>query len=127
MSDQTVDFTPLRDIARAVHVLACEKGWYDVPETDHQFIARSVANLHGEVSELWEAERKRQLNEECDKGLKMRELGVTPLTCLEEELADIIIRAMDVAVRLGVDIAGAVESKHVYNASREYRHGNKSA
>lgn len=123
MSDQVVDFTPLRDIARAVHVLACEKGWYAVPETEHQFIARSVANLHGEVSELWEAERKRQLHEECDKAAKMKELGVTPLTCLEEELADIIIRAMAVAVRLGVDIAGAVESKHVYNASREYRHG----
>ena len=44
-----------------------------------------VANLHGEVSEFWEAYRRGTLKNPCDKkGLD--------LTCAEEELADIIIR-----------------------------------
>jgi len=68
-----------------------------------------MANLHSEVSELWEAYRKGLLNEGCDKG---------GLTCAEEELADIIIRAMDTAVALGVDIGTAIARKAEYNSKR---------
>ena len=50
-----------------------------------------------------------------------------PLTCLEEELADIVIRAFDTAKALGVDIERAVSVKHAFNASRPYRHGGKVA
>jgi hypothetical protein len=58
---------------------------------------------------------------ECDKATSDR------LTCAEEELADIIIRAMDTAVALGVDIGRAIEIKSRYNESRAYRHGGKAA
>lgn len=78
-----------------------------------------VANLHGEVSELWEAYRRGKLSEQCDKPIA--------LTCAEEELADIIIRALDTAVQLGIDIEHAVEVKHAYNISRPFRHGGKVA
>jgi NTP pyrophosphatase (non-canonical NTP hydrolase) len=78
-----------------------------------------VANLHGEVSELWEAYRRDKLNEQCDKPVK--------LTCAEEELADIMIRTMDVAVQMGIDIEQAVKVKHEYNVGRPYRHGGKRA
>lgn len=110
-----------------LHELAKAKGWYDNAETDAQFVARAVANLHGETSELWEAFRHKKLNEPCDKTKKMKAAGIETLTCLEEELADIIIRAMDVAGRLKVDIGKAVVNKHAYNKSREYRHGGKAA
>lgn len=54
-----------------------------------------MANTHGELSELWEAHRKGQLHAPCDK---------TPtLSCLEEEMADIIIRTLDACGRLGRD------------------------
>ena len=76
------------------------------------------ANLHSEVSELWEAYRKRQLFEVCDKG---------GLTCAEEELADIVIRAMDTAVVLGVDLGEAIARKSEYNRTRPFRNGGKAA
>ena len=80
-------------------------------------VAIFTANLHGETSELWEAARKGQLDKPCDK---------TPgLTCAEEEIADIIIRALDLAHFLKVDPARAIALKAEYNESRPFRHGGK--
>jgi NTP pyrophosphatase (non-canonical NTP hydrolase) len=41
------------------------------------------------------------------------------------ELADIIIRTLHVAAYYGIDIAGAIADKMVYNSQRPYRHGGK--
>lgn len=57
----------------------------------------------------------------------MAAAGVPVLTCAEEELADIIIRAMDTAKRLGVNIGRAIAVKHAFNATRPHRHGGKAA
>ena len=78
-----------------------------------------VANLHGEISEFWEAYRKGKLDEPCDKAI--------PLTCAEEELADEIIRCLDVARQKGLDIGRALAIKHQYNLARPYLHGDKLA
>jgi NTP pyrophosphatase (non-canonical NTP hydrolase) len=53
--------------------------------------------------------------------------GRRPLTCIEEELADIIIRTLDTAQAFGVDIDRAVTAKMAYNATRPHRHGGKLA
>lgn len=86
-----------------------------------------TSNLHSEASELWEAWRKGKLNEPCDKADKMRELGLEPLTCAEEEIADIVIRTMDTAARLKVNIPKAVLNKILFNRSRGHRFGGKLA
>jgi len=41
------------------------------------------------------------------------------------ELADIIIRALDLGVSLGIDISDEVRRKMAYNETRPYRHGGK--
>jgi NTP pyrophosphatase (non-canonical NTP hydrolase) len=94
---------------------------------DHGFHAPGVnneppswcANLHGEVSELWEAYRAGKLNVLCDKPIQ--------LTCMEEELADIVIRVLDVARQKNIDMDRAVHLKHEYNQLRPYLHGGKKA
>ena len=118
-------FQPLNSMEAVVHDLAKEKGWYDTPETEQQFISRTCNNITGEVSELWESARKSQLHKPCDKDTEA--LGLPPLSCLEEELADIVIRVLDAAARLGVDLGRAVAIKHSYNGTRPYRHGGKIA
>lgn len=123
LSPQGATPPPLNTLRDRVHQLARSKGWYDREVT----VATHVANLHGEVSELWEAYRAGRLNELCDKAEKMRAAGIVPLTCLEEELADIVIRALDMAGHMGVDIELAVESKHAFNMTRPVRHGGKVA
>lgn len=77
------------------------------------------ANLHGEVSEFWEAYRRGKLNEPCDKPIA--------LTCAEEELADIAIRTFDIAFQMGIDLEKAIEVKHKYNIQRPRRNGGKHA
>lgn len=100
------------------------KGWHAEAEPN---IAAFCANLHGEVSELWESWRAGTLDSLCDKSDKMEACGITPLTCAAEELADVIIRALDTAATLNVDIAEAVEMKLAYNRTRPHRHGGKLA
>ena len=115
----------INQIAQRVHNLAVSKGWHDENETEDSFIERTCNNMHDEVSELHEAWRNNKLHDLCDKADEMEKNNIKPLTYIEEELADIIIRAMDSAVKLGVDIGDAINRKHLYNSSRKQRHGGK--
>lgn len=118
----------LNAMATEIHRLARFKKWHAQDATDDAaFMMRAVANLHGEVSELWEAFRNHTLCDHCDKSADMVAAGLPPLTNLEEELADIIIRVLDDAARLGVNIGRAVAIKHRFNFSRPDRHGGKAA
>ena len=109
----------LTDASREVHALAREKGWYD---SGQRSIAEHVANIHGEVSELWEEYR-----EHGTQHIESRAPGTMKPIGLAVELADVIIRAMDMAAHMGVDIGSVIYRKHIYNASRPYRHGDKYA
>lgn len=111
----------LRDICVAE---SKAKGWRTEPKIN---VGDFMSNLHGEVSELWEAYRESKLDKLCNKSEKMIENGIEPLTCAEEELADIVIRALDTSEALGVDIGKAVNAKLQYNRTREHRNGGKLA
>src|SRR5262249_49322206 len=41
------------------------------------------------------------------------------------ELADAVIRIMDICEFLGIDLEKMIELKHRYNVTRPYRHGRK--
>jgi len=114
-------------IADAVHGLAWDKGWHSDDEGEDQFIERCCNNLHDEICELHESWRDNALHELCDKWEQMKDCGIVPLTCIEEEFADIIIRVLDNCRKLGVDIQSAVERKHAFNKFRAYRHGGKKS
>lgn len=100
---------------------------FSLIDNDAKYFASFIMNLHGEVSELYEAFVENRLHEPCDKASKMEEMGLSPLNCAAEELADIIIRALDTAETLGIDIGEAIRVKSKYNESRPFRHGGKKA
>jgi NTP pyrophosphatase (non-canonical NTP hydrolase) len=77
------------------------------------------ANIHSEVSEAWECWRSHQDVTRVRSDNKPEGLP--------SELADIIIRVCDVAARLCIDLDVEVERKMVYNATRNFRHGDKRA
>lgn len=116
----------LNDIADAVHANAYAKGFHPQAEPIAVFMANQCNNIHAEVTELWDSYRAGKENHPCDKTEKMQKLGLPVLTCAEEELADIIIRALDVSRRLGLDIQGAILAKHAYNVTRPHKHGKKN-
>lgn len=129
----TPEFVPLElqeainNLAEIFYANAVDKGFHTSEETEDQFIERSCNNAHDEVSELHTAWRNGDLHKPCDKATKMVEAGILPLTCLEEELADIFIRCLDSAAKLNVNIGIAVATKHAFNRTRPHKHGNKKS
>lgn len=105
-------------LCSVVHKSACDKGFWreDIGSNkpDTQECAVKSALIHGEVSEFVEAIRKPQMLP--DKHLKNR-------ANYEVELADIVIRVMDLAEALRVDLAGAILEKIQFNKTREPMHG----
>lgn len=123
---------------REVHRLAVEKGWHERPMRDAtgevivDAVASKLALVHSEVSEALEA-----LRTASPLGPAMPlDLGTSAQPGVdgkagkpegfEVELADAVIRILDLAQALGLDIESAIEWKHSYNASRPHRHGGKA-
>lgn len=100
-----------KNIATTAIIASTPQNWHSVPLW--------LVNLHTELSELWEAYERGALNQLCDKGI--------PLTCGEEEMADMFLRLVDAAGRAGIDLERAVEVKHEYNKTRPWRNGGKRA
>ncbi len=93
-----------------IAVINREKGWTRPgPEdwADNHMIPAKLALIHSEVSEALEAFR-----EDSQEGF-------------EEELADIIIRTIDLAHGMGINIDYRVRAKIEKNRDREFRHGGK--
>jgi NTP pyrophosphatase (non-canonical NTP hydrolase) len=128
MTRKVIDFpkdsiAALSAVADHVYQVSTISGFHekdgDIYDSENGRFGEFCSNLHGEVSELWEAWRKGNLYNPCDKPID--------LCCAAEELADIIIRAMDTAVTLGIDIGEAIANKDAYNQTRPYKHGDKKA
>ena len=71
-------------------------------------VAEKLALIHSEVSEAMEGARKNLM----DDKLPHRKM-------IEVELADAVIRILDLAGALQLDLAGAIQEKLAYNAVRE--------
>ncbi len=110
----------LQQIAQEIHENALEHGWWDKGE-------RNVGELFMLcVSELAEA------FEEYRNGKKMDEVyyskdtqGINKPEGIPSEIADVIIRLLDICGFYNINIGEMVMEKHLYNKSRPYRHGNK--
>jgi NTP pyrophosphatase (non-canonical NTP hydrolase) len=101
----------LRTAQKMVHHTSQRAGWYNDPATGAQIkrnFGEVVALMHSELSEALEADRKNLMDEKLPN-----RSGV------EVEFADCIIRILDTAEALGLDIAGALVEKNHYNMHRE--------
>jgi len=78
-----------------------------LPKGDVTLILSKIALIHSEVSEALEGVRKGLM----DDHLPNR-------TMIEVELADAVIRILDLAGHEGYDVAGAIMDKLDYNAHR---------
>jgi NTP pyrophosphatase (non-canonical NTP hydrolase) len=82
-------------------------------------IPLKLALIHSEISEALEEYRGGRLLPYCGAGGKPEGFGV--------ELADAVIRILDLAEALEIDLEAAIVDKHEFNVKRPYRHGGKRA
>ena len=98
----------LNDYAKEVHE-ANKKWWTDIYTggTLTRNFGELIALCHSELSEALEGHRK---------GLADDKLPHRPM--VEVELADCVIRILDVCAGFGLDLEGAYQEKMAYNAIR---------
>lgn len=94
--------------AKEIHDQNVAKGFYDHDRS----VSELIVLMHSELSEAIEADRKGL----ADDKLSHR-------SGLEVELADCVIRILDAAAYLKLDLEGAILEKLDYNKTRPYKHG----
>lgn len=123
------DLHSIADWQRRMHAIAKDKGWWTDQETGQPInpfkrLPETIALIHSETSEALEEYRNGRMdlwysNLDPEAGPKPEGFGV--------ELADVVIRCMDTAESLGIDLEAHMRLKAAYNALRPYRHGGKRA
>ena len=117
-----MDYYELKKLQENIHQGNVDAGWWTDLDTlqslaeecrirtrfGKALVAEKLALIHSEISEAMEGARKNLM----DDKLPHRKM-------IEVELADALIRILDLAGALHLDLAGAVQEKVAYNAVRE--------
>lgn len=117
--DQISKIQSLNMLRDEVHQNAVNKGWWDKPRE----FGTLCALIHSEVSEALEEHRNGK--DENMSYVSFDNNGIEKIEGIPSELADIIIRVLDICGFHDIDIELIIRKKMKYNASREHKHGGK--
>ena len=109
----------MRKMQKSIHKWAKEKGWWP----KNVSVGDKLLLIHSEISEA--AEEYRDMKNPKKEGKKIRydiSKNNKP-EGLPTELADTVIRILDLAEYLGIDMEWAIHHKMKYNKTRQYKHG----
>ncbi len=116
----------LTDIQHLVHKTAVEHGWWENTTKKDCPVPEKLCLIHSEVSEALEEYRNStqpiyfiEQENPALAGTRAKPEGIVI------ELADVIIRILDLCGFMGWDIEQALILKMEYNDTRPYRHGGK--
>jgi len=128
----------INNLAVAIHENAKVKGFFESEKN----IGEMLCLIHSEVSEALEADRVNSYTKtppNALKGMADKNYGVSfnddsvfkevfsqdVKNTFEDELADIIIRVLDLCAFKKIDIESHIKAKMRYNSMREYKHGKR--
>ena len=120
----------INKLSEEIHQNAKNKGFFD----NKRNIGEMLALIHSEVSEALEADRN---NKYAKKGHAEGLIGVPSPALFNslyrqnikdsfgDELADIVIRVMDLAAYKEIDLESHIRVKVRFNSTRPHKHGKK--
>lgn len=119
----------INELAKEIHENAKSKGFFDSEKN----IGEMLCLIHSEVSEALEADRKgrhttgtiQTINSFVIDEMFVTDFKIAVKDTFEDELADVMIRVMDLAAFKGIDLEAHIKAKMRYNAMREHKHGKK--
>jgi NTP pyrophosphatase (non-canonical NTP hydrolase) len=130
----------INNLAKEIHENAKSKGFFDSEKN----IGEMLCLIHSEVSEALEADRKNKYYSNIEDSKKWFIQGLADANygasfnstesfkneflnsvkdTFEDELADVIIRVLDLCAFKGIDIESHIKAKMRYNSTREHKHG----
>ena len=115
----------MNELAKQIHEYAKAKGFWDNPRDTGTLLMLIVS----ELAEAMEADRNGRIAniDKFHKAIVLDDIFEASIKdTFEDEMADTIIRILDLCAAKGIDIDRHIELKMKYNATRSYRHGNKS-
>jgi len=107
----------LNQLASECHAIAVDKGWYDQTRTIPELLMLVVSELAEALEEVRNGYSPGII---ATVGAEQKPVGFAV------EIADSIIRILDMCSHLDIDIQRAVEIKMAYNRTRPHRHGGKA-
>jgi NTP pyrophosphatase (non-canonical NTP hydrolase) len=117
----------INKLAKEIHQNARNKGFHD----EDKNIGEMLCLIHSEVSEALEADRE-NIYSNCDISTYsdfdesfIEWFKKHVKDSFEDELADIMIRVMDLAESKGINLEDHIKAKMKYNSLREHKHGKK--
>lgn len=118
----------IRDLQDQIHATAREKGWWDDLEDFAErdllpiLFTAKLGLVTTETAEAIEEIRERRIKTWYRSGGKNE--GKPEGAGIE--MADAVIRLLDLAGAMGIDLEEAILEKIEFNLTRSYRHGNKA-
>ena len=127
----------LKELRDSIHKNALDHGFYETNLAFDPLVVDKLLLIHSEIGEATEAYRTAHFAnvEKYYKAMEIvKSLGDAPTTrkiifeseikdSFEDELADAIIRLLDLCGYMEIDIDKHIELKTAYNKEREYKHG----
>ena len=111
--------TPLNALALKIHADAVAKGFYEKPRETGTMLMLVVS----ELSEALEADRTdRHAPGDFSYGGATLEFRENVKDTFEDEIADSVIRLLDLCGHLDIDIDRHIKAKMEYNQTRPIRH-----
>lgn len=115
----------IRELQNEIHANAIAKGFWEEPVN----MAEKMMLIVTEVSEMCEAHRKGKMCvvipelvvEDNERFKTYFEHAIKDT--FEDEMADTIIRLLDMAKRMNIPIEEHIRAKMRYNSLRPYKHG----